>query len=436
MKKLAYVILLMGALHSSAWAGVDDGLAAYQKGDYYTAFRELLPFAKAGDPKIQFIIGTMYANTQGVPKSDSDAVKWYQLAAAGGLADAQNNLAFMYANGTGVHISPPEAVKWWILAAHQGQINAQYNLGVMYQTGQGIAKNDIEAARWYQRAASQGSAKAKDQLRQMVDSGQVAMPAAVNLSSPQWQAEPLPDNRPTATQNATLMQYGGLIAFDRALHAEEAGDYATALKEWRALADAGHVKAQYRIGQMYRKGLGVNKDDTEARKWWQLAARQSDADAQTGLGDLYDSGEGALKSDSEAVKWYRLAADQGHANAQTKLGLKYATGRGVPKSDAEAIKWWRLAAKQGNTSAQLGLAAAYEAGIATMPQNKVVAYALYNLATISEASDKPASRNRDRLETELTVQQRQIAQSLSIQLQQSNDFLRTLDEAIRQTTRK
>ncbi len=41
----------------------------------------------------------------------------------------------------------------------------------------------------------------------------------------------------------------GLDAFDR-------GDYETALKEWRPLAEQGVAKAQYGLGFMYQKGKG------------------------------------------------------------------------------------------------------------------------------------------------------------------------------------
>ncbi len=39
----------------------------------------------------------------------------------------------------------------------------------------------------------------------------------------------------------------GLEAYDR-------GDYATALTEFRPLAQQGHAGAQFNLGQMYRKG--------------------------------------------------------------------------------------------------------------------------------------------------------------------------------------
>ena len=63
---------------------------------------------------------------------------------------------------------------------------------------------------------------------------------------------------PTAPARAGLDE--GVAAYDR-------GDYATALREWRPLAEQGNAKAQYNLGAMYYSGLGVPQDYAEAVKW-------------------------------------------------------------------------------------------------------------------------------------------------------------------------
>ncbi len=54
------------------------------------------------------------------------------------------------------------------------------------------------------------------------------------------------------------------------------GDYATALKIWRPLAEQGHAKAQYDLGVMYFMGRGVPQDVVQAHLWLNLAAAQGD----------------------------------------------------------------------------------------------------------------------------------------------------------------
>ena len=89
--------------------------------------------------------------------------------------------------------------------------------------------------------------------------------------------------------------------------AYQSGDYATALREWTPLAKQGNVGAQYLLGVMYRKGLGVPQDNMTAVKWYTLAAEQGDTDAQYNLGLMYANGHGVPQDYKTAVKWNTLA---------------------------------------------------------------------------------------------------------------------------------
>ena len=80
--------------------------------------------------------------------------------------------------------------------------------------------------------------------------------------------------------------------YNKGLAAHQAGDYDTALKEWRPLAEQGNAITQYNLALMYNNGEGIAEDDTEAIKWWRLAAEQGNTLAQNGLGVLYETGEG------------------------------------------------------------------------------------------------------------------------------------------------
>ncbi len=139
--------------------------------------------------------------------------------------------------------------------------------------------------------------------------------------------------------------------FQAGWEALERGDFETALREWRPLAEQGDPKAQYALGFMYANGEGVPKNDAEAVKWFRKAAEQGDPNAQDALGLMYANGEGVPKNDVEAAKWLRKAAEQGDPEAQYNLGAMYANGRGVPKNDVEAYAWFSIAAAQGVTSA-------------------------------------------------------------------------------------
>ena len=61
----------------------------------------------------------MYANGQGVPQDDKEAIKLFRLAAQEGNAYAQFNLGSAYANGRGVPQDDKEAIKWYRLALRE-----------------------------------------------------------------------------------------------------------------------------------------------------------------------------------------------------------------------------------------------------------------------------------------------------------------------------
>ena len=71
---------LFGA--SGALAGPwEDGMAAYNRGDYLPAIRLFRPLAEQGNPKAQRLIGVMYRKGEGVPRSAHRAFMWFSLAA-------------------------------------------------------------------------------------------------------------------------------------------------------------------------------------------------------------------------------------------------------------------------------------------------------------------------------------------------------------------
>jgi TPR repeat protein len=86
-------------------------------------------------------------------------------------------------------------------------------------------------------------------------------------------------------------------------------------ERFRALAERGDTRAQYKIGVMFQRGWGV------------------------------------ASNYQEAVIWFRLAADQGNSDAQKALGFNFLYGRGVSRDYVRAHMWFNLAAYGGNKSA-------------------------------------------------------------------------------------
>lgn len=87
----------------------------------------------------------------------------------------------------------------------------------------------------------------------------------------------------------------GLAAYKQRL-------YGQALDLWRPAAEAGDAGAQYRVGMLYRDGLGVSRAPTEAHAWFVRAAKGGDADAQIALAHQFESGSGVARDVEQATR--------------------------------------------------------------------------------------------------------------------------------------
>lgn len=141
--------------------------------------------------------------------------------------------------------------------------------------------------------------------------------------------------------------------FETGMDAYQRGNYATALSEWRPLAEEGDAQAQLHLGVLYANGDGVPQNYANAHQWYEQAAAQGYAMAQYNLGLLYDNGDGVPQDYAKARQWYEQAAIQGDASAQYSLGMLYAEGQqGVPRDYVQAYMWWSLAAAHSTGDGQ------------------------------------------------------------------------------------
>lgn len=87
---------------------------------------------------------------------------------------------------------------------------------------------------------------------------------------------------------------------EEGFQAYERGDYKAAVDAWLPLAEQGDVTAQFNLGQMYRLGKGVDRNDLEAVKWYKLAAQQGSPHAQHNLRLMHRDGR-ASQADYEDI---------------------------------------------------------------------------------------------------------------------------------------
>jgi hypothetical protein len=108
---VALVLLLVPAMPLHAQS-LGAGLSAFQRQDYVTASRILIPLAERGNAAAQSYLGFMFETGRGVPQNYTEAAMWYRRA------------------------------------AEQGDTRAQYSLGLLYDRGQGVPRDIVEASKW------------------------------------------------------------------------------------------------------------------------------------------------------------------------------------------------------------------------------------------------------------------------------------------------
>ena len=93
-------------------------------------------------------------------------------------------------------------------------------------------------------------------------------------------------------QHPMPLRFTSTLVLSTVCLAYNGGDYATALREWRPLAEQGDPSAQFRLGSLYENGDGVPRDFAKARQWYEKAAAQGEAKSQFCLGNQSAYGEG------------------------------------------------------------------------------------------------------------------------------------------------
>ena len=129
--------------------------------------------------------------------------------------------------------------------------------------------------------------------------------------------------------------------FAAGLSAYQKGDFATAAKEWRPLAEQGDREAQFNLGLLYIDGQGVPQDPAEGAAWFQKSADQDFTKAQLNLGALYGSGKGVKRDYVQAYKWLSICAAKGdrRCTAQRDLVVKKLKPAQLNEAQHLASSW-------------------------------------------------------------------------------------------------
>lgn len=159
--RLLVVAVVLG-IASTSVARADAlgaGTGAFNRGDYNSAARLLLPLAERGNARAQSMVGFMYATGQGLPQAYDAAGYWYRLA------------------------------------AEQGDPTSQYLLGLAYDKGQGVPQDDVAAYKWLNLAAAHAPKKTRENFAKLRNAVASKMSRG-QIAAGQWHALRWPEQSP------------------------------------------------------------------------------------------------------------------------------------------------------------------------------------------------------------------------------------------------
>ncbi len=248
-----------------------------------------------------------------------------------------NTLFQILARYRNLHLSYPAftpniAFKWFKKRVEIGDISAKVMIGRAYLDGDGVHQNYPSAIAFFEEAAAQGSLDAYFYLGRLFSGGRVT------------------------------------INFPRAVECLEYG------------AGKGHAECQCALANLYKKGLGKDKNPDEAAKWFEKAAQQNHTRSQYELA-LYLLSKREAEGDSQAIQWLTRAGD--YPLAQLRLGQCYIEGRGVARDVERGYTIVKRIAELGVPAGQVSLGHCYAMGLG-VPQDLNAAREWYRKGAIQD----------------------------------------------------
>jgi uncharacterized protein YgiM (DUF1202 family) len=238
---------------------------------------------------------------------------------------------------------------------------------------QQLAVDEMDETRVAERNANVRSNPSSSSTKLSMLSAGTSVQVTGRVQGHNWFKVSLPDGRtgyvfapllrnPPDTRIASMGPTGA--SYDEGRVAFKRGDYVTALRELRPLAEQGHAVAQIGLATMYESGNGVPKDSAKAFHWYRKSAEQGKLWAQYKLGYMYRLGDGVREDPAEAFRWFRKSSEQGFVDAQWALGTLYEKGLGIPKDYMQAYKWYDIAILRATNDSMTKTATEYRDEVA------------------------------------------------------------------------
>lgn len=418
---------------SSANESTEEGIKAYQAGEYKTAFKKLTDLSNSGNPKAAYYVGLMHRDgVGGLKKSPAKAIRHLTTAAKAGVPGAADALAQL--NGEQSSAPAPAPAMTAEVRPIEASAVASNDLPPAAESPSSPQPAKVDPAATSEGAKEEGTKAKPSDNPSAPDAEQplkndksaaskdveeakaptiVGKPSAVGekfiadarkqstTTEKKGRAKGAKDNDPTAPNVPTVIptavevhgtnldpgKQGDNVcagmsadaAYRQGQRFLDAKDMRNTFACFEISAGLGHAQTLITIAQVFAAGTAVKQDHLEAMNWYEMAANRGIGDAAYQIGRMHEKGLGVPKDYKEAARWYAQAIDKGSILAAVPLGAMYATGVGVERDYAKAFELLQGAANAGDPVALFNIGVLYSKGHG-VPQNYKLAETNYRKA--------------------------------------------------------
>jgi len=221
-------------------------------------------------------------------------------------------------------------------AAENGVASCQALLGALYKYGNGVSQDNSLSLKWLQRSADQGDPGGLEILGDTLVSGFNGVPKNIALAHDLFVKSSIRGNTWADNQLGGMYRYG--------IHVTK--NLTDALRFFQFAADKGNPAAQANLADMYRLGDGVPKNPDLAFQWAMKSSEKKWPSGLNQLGLLFRDGIGVRQDSERAIALFKEAAASKRSPVSfSNLGRMYLIGTGIPVNRTEARKWLEAGAK-------------------------------------------------------------------------------------------
>ena len=308
--------------------------------DFKKAEQLLLSESQRGNVLAVYDLGKLYSTDKLGERNEETSIAKYTRALQGFLQIEPNSkklkpyvqyrIGKMFCYGLGTEQDYEKAFEWFERSAKQKNKFAQFSLANLYYYGSGVEKDLSQAFLWYQRSSSQGQPYAAYSIAQMYRYGEYV-----------------------TKDNDTAQRY-----------------YKQALSGFLKIEsdDMANDDLFYKLGQMFKIGLGTDSDVTKAIEYFRRSAEMNNKNGLFEYGKALLIGEHIPQDTDSAVKLLEKAVKLKNSNAKRFLALEYISGEHLEQDFEKGIALLTECADSGDVIACYRLGKIYlESEI--MPQN-------------------------------------------------------------------